>query len=114
NGGFRVSPILVNSVRDSKGDLVEDYTTDKKPILDPRVDYVITKMLEGVMNFGTAAGVRSIYGFTAPAGGKTGTSHDAWFAGYTSKLLCVVWVGNDEYIDLKLEWARSDLPIWAR
>ncbi|HEX7960949.1 MAG TPA: transglycosylase domain-containing protein, partial [Terriglobales bacterium] len=52
NGGVRVSPILLNSIRDSKGDVVEDYTTDKKPILDPRVDYVITKMLEGVMNYG--------------------------------------------------------------
>jgi len=113
NGGVRVSPILVNSVRDSKGDVVEDYTTDKKPILDPRVDYVITKMLQGVMNYGTAAGVRSTYGFTAPAAGKTGTSHDAWFAGYTSNLLCVVWVGNDDYTDLRLEGARTALPIWA-
>lgn len=113
NGGVRVSPILVNSVRDTKGDVVEDYTTDKKPILDPRVDYVITKMLEGVMNYGTAAGVRSIYGFTAPAAGKTGTSHDAWFAGYTNNLLCVVWVGNDDYTDLKLEGAKTALPIWA-
>ena len=41
-------------------------------------------------------------GFTAPAAGKTGTSHDAWFAGYTSNLLCVVWVGNDDYTDIKL------------
>ncbi len=40
-------------------------------------------------------------GFTAPAAGKTGTSHDAWFAGFTSNLLCVVWIGNDDYTDLK-------------
>ncbi len=51
------------------------------------------------MNYGTAAAVRA-HGFTAPAAGKTGTSHDAWFAGYTSNLICIVWVGNDDYTDI--------------
>ena len=49
----------------------------------------MTNMFEGVINFGTAYAVRS-RGFTAPAAGKTGTSHDGWFAGYTSNLLCIV------------------------
>jgi penicillin-binding protein 1B len=48
-----------------------------------------------------------------PAAGKTGTSRDGWFAGFTSELLCVVWVGFDDNRDLKLEGARSALPIWA-
>jgi penicillin-binding protein 1B len=52
-------------------------------------------------------------GFTAPAAGKTGTSHDAWFAGFTSNLLCVVWVGNDDYSDVQIEGARAAAPIWA-
>jgi penicillin-binding protein 1B len=52
-------------------------------------------------------------GFVAPAAGKTGTSHDAWFAGYTSNLLCIVWVGNDDYTDIKLEGAHAAAPIWA-
>ena len=52
-------------------------------------------------------------GFIAPAAGKTGTSHDAWFAGFTSNLLCVVWVGNDDYTDIKLEGAQVAAPIWA-
>ena len=52
-------------------------------------------------------------GFTAPAAGKTGTSHDAWFAGYTSNLLCVVWVGNDDYTDIKLAGGTTAAPIWA-
>ena len=64
------------------------------------------------MNFGTAAGVRS-RGFTAPAAGKTGTSHDGWFAGYTSNLLCIVWVGYDDYSDLRLSGAQTAAPIWA-
>ncbi len=52
-------------------------------------------------------------GFTVPAAGKTGTSNDAWFAGYTSNLLCVVWVGNDDYTDIKLDGAKAAAPIWA-
>jgi penicillin-binding protein 1B len=80
--------------------------------MDPRVAYVMTNMLEAVINNGTAAGVRA-RGFTAPAAGKTGTSHDAWFAGYTSNLLCVVWVGYDDYSDLKQEGAHTAAPIWA-
>ena len=52
-------------------------------------------------------------GFYAPAAGKTGTSHDAWFAGFTSNLLCIVWVGNDDYTDIKLEGAHAAAPVWA-
>jgi penicillin-binding protein 1B len=110
--GIRVSPIMITSVRDAKAEVIEDFTPEKKPVLDPRVAYVMTNMMEAVINNGTAAGVRA-RGFTAPAAGKTGTSHDAWFAGYTSNLLCIVWVGYDDYSDLKIEGAKSAAPIWA-
>jgi penicillin-binding protein 1B len=69
-------------------------------------------MLQEVMRSGTAAGVRS-RGFKLPAAGKTGTSRDGWFAGFTSQLLTVVWVGFDDYSELGLEGARSALPIWT-
>jgi penicillin-binding protein 1B len=72
----------------------------------------MTNMLEAVINNGTATTVHA-RGFTAPAAGKTGTSHDAWFAGYTSNLLCVVWVGYDDYSDLKQEGNRTAAPIWT-
>jgi penicillin-binding protein 1B len=112
NGGTRLSPVFVNSVRNSKGDVVVNFAADKKQVLDPRVAFVMTTMLEGVVNFGTAYGVRT-RGFTAPAAGKTGSSHDGWFAGYTSNLLCVVWVGYDDYSDLRLSGAQTAAPIWA-
>jgi penicillin-binding protein 1B len=48
-----------------------------------------------------------------PAAGKTGTSRDGWFAGYTTELLCVVWVGFDDNRDLDLEGAKSAAPIWG-
>ena len=112
NGGMRLSPVFVNSVRNSKGDIVLNFGTTKTQVLDPRVAFVMTNMLEGVMNFGTAYGVRT-RGFTAPAAGKTGSSHDGWFAGYTSNLLCVVWVGYDDYSDIRLSGAQTAAPIWA-
>src|SRR6185437_11287287 len=112
NAGTRITPIMLKSVRDPNGDVVDNFQPQKAQVLDPRVSYVITKMLEGVLNSGTAVGVRA-RGFTAPAAGKTGSSHDAWFAGYTSNLLCVVWVGYDDYSDVKLTGAALALPIWT-
>ena len=112
NGGVKLSPIFVNSVRNAKGDIIVNFGTERKEILDPRVAFVMTNMLEGVANFGTAYVVRQ-RGFTAPAAGKTGTSHDGWFAGYTSNLLCIVWVGYDDYSDIRLSGAQTAAPIWA-
>jgi penicillin-binding protein 1B len=112
NGGTRISPILVNSVRNSQGDVLMDFKPDRRQVLDPRVSFVMTNMMEGVLNFGTAYEVRQ-RGFSAPAAGKTGTSHDGWFAGYTSNLLCIVWVGFDDYSDIHLSGAQTAAPIWA-
>jgi len=112
NSGVRVSPVMVNSVRNAAGDMVMEFKPDKRPVLDPRVAFVMTNMMEGVLNFGTAYEVRTL-GFNAPAAGKTGTSHDGWFAGYTSNLLCIVWVGYDDYSDIRLSGAQSAAPIWA-
>jgi penicillin-binding protein 1B len=112
NNGTRILPWEIASVRAANGDPLRDYQPDEKPILDPRVAYLTTNMLQNVMNAGTAAGVRA-RGFQAPAAGKTGTSHDAWFAGYTSNLICIIWVGNDDYSDIKLQGAQAATPIWA-
>jgi penicillin-binding protein 1B len=112
NGGVKISPLLVTSVRDAKGEVIQDFAAEKQPVLDSRVAYIMTSMMETVLNSGTAAGVRA-RGFSAPAAGKTGTSHDGWFAGYTSNLLCIVWVGFDDYSDLRLSGADTAAPIWA-
>jgi penicillin-binding protein 1B len=99
-------------MRQPNGDVVEDFHNDKRPVLDPRIAFVITNMMQNVIDHGTGFTVRA-RGFTAPAAGKTGTSHDAWFAGYTSNLLCIVWVGYDDYSDLKLAGGSTAGPIWA-
>jgi penicillin-binding protein 1B len=113
NNGVHLDPWMLASVRTPTGDVITDYTPTSKQILDPRVAYLTVSMMENVLRGeGTGAGVRNM-GFVSPAAGKTGTSHDAWFAGFTSNLLCVVWVGNDDYTDLKLEGAHAAAPIWA-
>jgi penicillin-binding protein 1B len=112
NNGLHLDPWMLASVRNSTGDIITDYTPTSKQLLDPRVAFLTTDMLENVINHGTGAKTRSL-GFTAPAAGKTGTDHDAWFAGYTSNLLCIVWVGNDDYTDIKIEGADAAAPIWA-
>jgi penicillin-binding protein 1B len=112
NGGVHESPIMLKSIRDLHGSVLNDYKNESKDVLDPRVAYVMTTMMQAVVDNGTGATVRA-RGFTAPAAGKTGTSHDAWFAGYTSNLLCIVWVGNDDYTDIKLAGGTTAAPIWA-
>jgi penicillin-binding protein 1B len=112
NGGMRLEPWMLASVRTTTGDVIADYSHDSKQILDPRVAYLTTSLMENVIDHGTGAGVRA-RGFLAPAAGKTGTSHDAWFAGYTTNLLCIVWVGNDDYTDVNIEGAHAAAPIWA-
>jgi penicillin-binding protein 1B len=112
NNGLHLDPWMVASVRTPTGDIISDYEPNSKQVLDRRVAYLTTNMLENVINHGTGAGTRA-RGFTAPAAGKTGTDHDAWFAGYTSNLLCIVWVGNDDYTDIKIEGADAAAPIWA-
>jgi penicillin-binding protein 1B len=112
NRGMYAKPVLVSEVRDASGQIVMRRRQESHLALDPRVAFLMVSMLEEVMRTGTAAGVRGL-GFTLPAAGKTGTSHDGWFAGFTGKLLCVVWVGYDDYRELKLEGARSALPIWT-
>ena len=108
-----IKPTFLSLVRAQEGKVMYKNKVEAKQVLDPRVAYVMTNMLEEVLRSGTAAGVRAKYGLNVPMAGKTGTSRDGWFAGYTSELLCIVWVGFDDGRDLDLEGAHSAAPIWA-
>ena len=112
NGGERVEPHAIELVRDATG--TEIYRAQPRPerVVDERVAYLITNALEDVINRGTGYGVRRA-GFQAHVAGKTGTDEDGWFAGFTSNLLTVVWIGFDDNRDLELESADSALPVWA-
>jgi penicillin-binding protein 1B len=112
NEGVRAEPTYIRDVVNVSGEPLEHNTIRTRRALDPRVAYLVTSMLEDVIDHGTGATVRA-RGFIAPAAGKTGTSRDGWFAGYTSNLLCIVWVGFDDNRDLGLSGAAAPAPIWA-
>ena len=112
NNGLHLDPWMLASVRTPTGDIISDYTPTSKQVLDPRVAYLTLNMMQNVIDHGSGFEVRA-RGFTPPAAGKTGTSHDAWFAGFTSNLLCIVWIGNDDYTDIKIDGSRAAAPIWA-
>ena len=113
NQGTFIKPYGITTVRAQNGASLFQNTPETRQVLDPRVAYLMVSMLEEVLRSGTAAGVRA-GGFTVPAAGKTGTSdRDGWFAGFTTELECIVWVGFDDSRELDLEGAHSAAPIWA-
>ncbi|HLY60498.1 MAG TPA: PBP1A family penicillin-binding protein [Terriglobia bacterium] len=112
NQGQYVSPRCIEEVDDPSGAQVWLGPVTTRRVLDPRVSFLMVNLLESVINYGTGAGVRD-RGFSKPAAGKTGSSHDGWFAGFTSNLLTVAWVGYDDDRDLNLTGSQSALPVWT-
>ena len=112
NQGIRVEPRIIRDVVNGDGETIFSSEISSEAVIDPSVAYLMTNLMEGVINRGTGIRAR-LMGFRKPAAGKTGTSHDGWFAGYTSGLLCIVWVGFDDNRELMLEGSTSALPIWT-
>ncbi len=112
NGGLLSNLTAVLQIRDSNGSPIPIEQPKPKQVLTPQIAFLVTSLLQSVINNGTGAGARE-RGFVLPAAGKTGTSHDGWFAGYTPDLLCIVWVGFDDNRELGLSGAQSALPIWT-
>ncbi len=117
NLGDKVSPMAINRVTTGDGRTVVAPVTQKKNILRPDVAYIMDDIMKDVINRGTAAeakawGFKNVDGKTAFAG-KTGTSRDGWFAGFTPDIVTVVYVGFDNGDDLGMKGSDSAMPIWA-
>lgn len=112
NGGYAVDPHTTERILSPEGVLLQTPADGPRRILDARAAYLTTDMLRSVILEGTAAGARRM-GLKIPAAGKTGTTRDSWFAGFTTELVCVVWVGFDDHRDLGIEGAKGALPIWV-
>lgn len=117
NGGIRFNPSIIRRITDHKGKVLYERPEPKgKQVLNPKISFLITEALTGVLSpGGTAANVSHI--LRRPAAGKTGTTEknrDAWFIGYTPQLLSVVYIGCDNY-EKSLPGAanRVAAPIWA-
>lgn len=116
-GGTRSTPLFVTKVVDAKGNVLEENTPKREQVISPQTAYVMTSLLEDVLDYGTGKSARE-WGFTRPAGGKTGTNTDytdAWFIGFTPDLVCCVWVGFDDVQTIigKGTGSRLALPIWT-
>jgi penicillin-binding protein 1B len=114
NLGFRTDMSTTRVVLDEDGSPIERNTLSASQAISPRVAYLVTNLMEGVIDRGTAASARTA-GIGFPVAGKTGTTNegrDAWFVGFTPDLLAVVWVGFDRDDVLGLSGAQAALPIW--
>jgi penicillin-binding protein 1B len=113
NGGARTRPASITRAVDGSGvKLFEELLPSSAQVVQPATAYMITDMLANVVDEGTARAARGMLKLSAVAG-KTGTSRDGWFVGYTPRLVCVVWVGFDDNRQLRLTGADSALPVWA-
>ncbi|CAN5373853.1 penicillin-binding protein 1B [soil metagenome] len=117
NLGDRVLPMPITKIAAGDGRTITAPTPDRRNILRPDVSYILDDIMKDVINRGTAAQAKS-WGFQNVAGktafaGKTGTSRDGWFAGFTPDLVTVVYVGFDNGDDLDMKGADSAMPIWA-
>jgi len=112
NLGSRTTPIAINRITTGEGVTIASPTTQRNEVLRPDVAFVMTSFMKDVVNRGTASKVRG-RGVKGVLAGKTGTSRDGWFAGYTPNLVCAVWVGFDDGSQLGLTGANSALPIWS-
>jgi penicillin-binding protein 1A len=114
NLGYRVEPTFVTRIEDRDGNVLEEAVPIRNQVIEASTAYIMTNLLEGVIQHGTGKRARSL---NRPAAGKTGTTnnlHDAWFVGYTPRYITGVWVGNDSKNPLgKGETgSRAACPIW--
>lgn len=115
NGGVVVRPMAVlNMVRET-GETLWSSALDRRQATSPQGAYLVTSLLQGVVDRGTGWKAR-VWGVQGPVAGKTGTTdgyRDAWFVGYTPELAVGVWVGFDDERPIKLTGAQAALPIWS-
>jgi len=111
NGGTLYDPTVFEGAVDNNGGPVLRAPSSETHVIKPTTAYMITDMLSDVITRGTARRARGALGNTAIAG-KTGTSRDGWFVGYTPNLVCAVWIGFDDNEQLGLTGAEAALPAW--
>jgi penicillin-binding protein 1B len=113
SNGTRTRASAITRAFDGNGiKLFEEFLPSSRQVVQPSTAYMITDMLTNVIADGTARAARGMLKLSAVAG-KTGTSRDGWFVGYTPNLVCVVWIGFDDNKQLGLTGAESALPVWT-
>lgn len=117
-GGFSIKPLYITRIEDKNGNVLARFDTERKEVISQATAYTMSRMMQGAVDFGTAAGLRGRLG-VAEMGGKTGTTNDnsdAWFFGFTPQLQAGVWIGCDDRF-IRLEsglgyGGQAARPIW--
>ncbi len=115
DGGVRVEPSAIVGVTDAAGKVLERRETPLKRVLPPDAVFLVDSLMQGVVNRGTGGGVRSrgVHGVLAGKTGTTNDGRDAWFIGFSPKILAAVWVGFDDNRGLNLSGSQAAVPIFS-
>jgi penicillin-binding protein 1A len=115
NKGVRITPYFITRIEDKDGNIKEEHTIESEEVISPQVAYIMTSLLQGVVQRGTAQLARWL---DKPLGGKTGTTDDysdAWFIGFSPDLCAGVWIGHGQgnaSIGQRQSGAVAALPAW--
>ena len=117
--GFNVKPFFVTRIEDKNGNVLANFRTETKEVVNETEAFIMTKMLQGVVDYGTGRALRGAYGISSEVAGKTGTTNDnadGWFIGFSPQLLSGVWVGcDDPFLRMLYTSGGSQMamPAWA-
>ena len=119
NKGVYSKPIAITKIEDRYGNTIREYHPAQYEVLSEETAYLMTNLMQTVMDRGTGGSARWKYNFTRPAAGKTGTTQgwsDAWFVGFTPQIAAGVWFGVDDYqvsLGKGQDGSKAALPSWA-
>jgi len=115
NSGYLVEPVFITKIIDRDGNVLEESVPTKEKAIEKTTAYIMTNLLEGVVQHGTGWRAKAL---GRPIAGKTGTTNDlfdAWFVGYSPRYISGVWVGFDEESSLGVyeTGSKAACPIWV-
>ncbi len=120
NKGVYSKPIAITKIEDRYGNTIREYLPAQYEVLSEETAYLMTNLMQTVMDRGTGGSARWKYNFTRPAAGKTGTTQgwsDAWFVGFTPQIAAGIWFGVDDYqvsLGKGQDGSKAALPSWAQ
>ena len=120
NKGVYSKPFAITKIEDRYGNTIREYNSIQYEVLSEEIAFLMTNLMQTVMDRGTGGSARWKYKFTRPAAGKTGTTQgwsDAWFVGFTPQLAAGVWFGVDDYqvsLGVGQDGSKAALPTWAK
>jgi penicillin-binding protein 1B len=112
NGGRQIEPTFIDKIVSVEDEILYSSTQGNRQIINPRTAFMITDMLQAVVERGTARKAFGALGKDVVIAGKTGSSKDGWFVGYTPNLVTVAWIGLDDNEDIGATGGEVALPLW--